>query len=126
MRLVGFLSLLFLLPLLCLPGASAKAGEADIVDVKVVKQSSGSYRFDVTVKHADTGWKHYVKGWDVLSLEGRLLGRRTLFHPHVDEQPFMRSLSGIKIPSEIKVVVLAAFDSVHGYGGRRFEVKLPR
>ncbi len=126
MRLVAFGSLLFLFPLFWLSGAPVEAGEADIVDVKVKKQSSGSYRFDVTVRHTDTGWKHYVKGWDVLSLDGRLLGRRTLYHPHVDEQPFVRSLSGVRIPAKINIVVLAAFDSVHGYGGRRFQVKLPR
>ena len=47
---------------------------------------------------ADSGWDHYANRWEVLEPEGQVIATRTLLHPHVDEQPFTRSLSGIHIP----------------------------
>jgi hypothetical protein len=53
-----------------------------------------------------------------------LLGTRTLLHPHETEQPFTRSLAGVRIPNEVAEVTVRAHDRVHGYGGR--EVVVPR
>jgi hypothetical protein len=47
----------------------------------------------VTLTHPDTGWDHYADGWEVLDADGTRLGLRELLHPHVDEQPFTRSLT---------------------------------
>lgn len=104
---------------------SAFAGEADIVDVKVTKGSNGTYSFSVTVLHEDTGWDHYANKWDILDEDGEILGTRTLYHPHVDEQPFTRSLSGVTIPEGITTVTIRAHDSVHEYGGKTMTVELP-
>jgi hypothetical protein len=41
-----------------------------------VPEEGGSYRFDVTVRHADTGWDHYADAWDILTPDGTLLGSR--------------------------------------------------
>ena len=109
-----------------LVGATAFAGEADIVDVKIRQIDKNTFSFDVTVRHADAGWEHYADKWDVMAPDGTLLGTRTLYHPHVDEQPFTRSLSGVKIPDSIKEVTLRAHDSVHGYGGKTVTVEVPR
>ena len=104
----------------------ANAGEVDVLDVKVRKTASGTYAFDVTVKHADTGWQHYANKWEVVAPDGSVLGTRVLHHPHVDEQPFTRSLSGIKIPAQVKTVTIRAFDSKHGDGGATKSVELPK
>lgn len=104
--------------------AAALAGEADVVDVRATK-SGGSYRFDVTVRHADEGWDHYANAWDVVGPDGTVLGTRVLAHPHDTEQPFTRSLGGVKIPAGVDEVTIRAHDSVHKYGGREFTVKLP-
>ncbi len=101
------------------------AGEADIVDVKVAKQGADTYRFEVTLRHADTGWKHYADAFIVVGPSGKQLGKRVLFHPHVNEQPFTRSLSGVKISPDIKMVTVKAHDSVHELGGKEMQVKLP-
>lgn len=106
--------------------AAAYAGEADVVDVKVRMTGSNTYSFDVTVSHADEGWKHYADQWDVVAPDGTVLGTRTLYHPHEDEQPFTRSLSGVRIPESIKKVTVRAHDSVHGYGGKTATVLVPR
>jgi hypothetical protein len=105
---------------------NANAGEADVVDVKISQTSAGSYSFDVAVKHADTGWEHYADSWKVLDNQGNILGKRVLVHPHVDEQPFTRSLSGVKISAELTSVTIRAHDSVHKYGGKEITVKVPR
>jgi hypothetical protein len=49
---------------------------------------------------------------------------RTLHHPHVEEQPFTRSLSGVRVPAGVDQVSVRARDSVHGYGGETVTVNL--
>ena len=102
----------------------AGAGEADVVEVVVSANDRGGYDFAVTVAHGDTGWDHYADRWEVLDGDGNILGTRTLYHPHVNEQPFTRSLSGITIPDRVRVVTVRAHDRVHGYGGKIVSVDL--
>lgn len=101
------------------------AGEADVIGVQVDKSGS-SYSFDVTVQHNDTGWQHYADKWDIVGPDGQILATRILYHPHVNEQPFTRSLSGVEIGAGVSSVVIRAHDLVHGYGGREMTVELPR
>ncbi|MGB5225081.1 MAG: hypothetical protein WBN45_02480 [Arenicellales bacterium] len=105
--------------------STAVAGQARIIDVSVTN-NNGSFRFDVTLEHADSGWDHYADGWEVVSPAGDVLGKRVLAHPHVNEQPFTRSLSGVQIPQNVKTVSIRAHDSVHGYNKEMFEVDLGR
>jgi hypothetical protein len=105
--------------------APVYAGEADIVDVEVRKRGSNLYDFSVTVKHEDIGWDHYANRWEIVDEQGNILATRTLHHPHVDEQPFTRALSGVVIPADIKTVTIRSHDSVHEYGGKVMTVKLP-
>lgn len=102
------------------------AGEADVLKVDISRSKSGTYRLDVTVKHDDTGWKHYADAWEVALPDGKVLATRVLQHPHVGEQPFTRSLRGVKIPASAKEVVVRAHDLVHGHGGREVRVQVPR
>jgi len=106
-------------------GSVSLAGEADVIDVQVSKNGAGSYDFAVTVLHQDAGWDHYANKWDVLDENGNVLETRVLYHPHVDEQPFTRGLSGVAIPQGTEKVLIRAHDSVHGYGGKIVSVDLP-
>jgi hypothetical protein len=119
LRLFTVLLCLFLAPLL------AAAGEVDVTKVKVRKTAPNVFSFDVTLRHADTGWKHYANKWQVVSPDGKVLGTRTLLHPHVDEQPFTRSLSGVRIPATLKTVTVKAFDTKHADGGAVMAVRVP-
>jgi hypothetical protein len=105
---------------------AANAGEADVVDVKVRKTGANTYAFEVTVRHDDTGWKHYADKWEVVGPDGNVLGTRTLLHPHENEQPFTRSLSGVRIPASVKQVTVRASDKVHALGGATKIVALPQ
>ncbi len=102
------------------------AGEADVLSVELKRTGEHVYRFNVTVRHADEGWEHYANRWEVLTPGGKVIKTRVLLHPHVNEQPFTRSLSGVKIPVEISEVVIRSHDLVHKYGGKDITVKLPR
>jgi len=106
--------------------AAVLAGEADVVDAKAERAADGTWRFAVTVRHADEGWDHYADAWDVLAPDGTVLATRTLLHPHETEQPFTRSLAGVRIPDGITQVHLRARDKVHGYGGTELVLTLPR
>jgi len=105
-------------------GSLAQAGEADVVAAKYTRATDGSYRFDVTLRHADAGWDHYADKWQVRGPEGVVYGERVLAHPHVNEQPFTRSQSGIVIPEDVKMVTVHAHDSVHGWGGAELTVEV--
>ncbi len=105
--------------------AAAFAGEADVVGVKPTRESGNSWRFDVTVKSNDKGWDYYADAFEVLTPDGKLLGRRILYHPHETEQPFTRELTGVKIPPEIKQVVVRARHKPRGYDGATMTVRLP-
>ena len=101
------------------------AGEADVVEAEM--DCDGSVcDFSVTVRHDDQGWDHYADNWEVLDPDGNVLGVRELVHPHVEEQPFTRSLRGVEIPPEVTEVVIRAHDSVHGYGGAELTINIPR
>ncbi|GHA47368.1 hypothetical protein GCM10008927_10230 [Amylibacter ulvae] len=99
------------------------AGEAVVTNVVATPQND-SYRFDVTLSHTDTGWDHYADGWGVYLADGTELGYRELLHPHVNEQPFTRSLSGVKIPDGTTSVTIKPRDNVHGVGAD-FKFTLP-
>ncbi len=99
------------------------ANEVDIVKVGVSCHTKCN--FAVTLKHADSGWDHYANRWDVLAPDGTVLGTRVLHHPHVNEQPFTRSLGGVSIPKDLNHVFIRAADSVHGDASKTFKVELP-
>ncbi len=119
-----------LLPILTvLPGVvafetPAFSGEVTIVDVAV--SCTTDCRFSVTLLHEDEGWEHYANQWDVVTLDGKLIKSRVLVHPHVDEQPFTRSLSGVSIPPGVKAVKIRARDIKHGYSSQEYTVELSR
>jgi hypothetical protein len=109
----------------------AGRGNADVLYVRAVKAGDGTWTFRVTVQHPDTGWEDYADGWDVLTPDGEVLKpdpnspfTRLLLHPHVGEQPFERSQSGIVFPPGVSQVRVRAHDLVDGYGGREVWVDL--
>ncbi len=47
-------------------------------------------------------------------------------HPHEEEQPFTRSLDGVKISGTVQNVIIRAHDSTHDYGGKEVTIDLPQ
>ena len=104
--------------------SSLYAGQALIEKVAAECNHNRVCKFDVTISHADEGWEHFANGWQIFTPAGKLLGHRVLAHPHVNEQPFTRSIRGIKIPDSVDTVVFKAQDSVHGESERKYVIKL--
>ena len=112
-----------LIPFLLLP-AAAMADPAEIVDAKA--QAAGdSWTVSVTLRHGDTGWDDYADGWRVELADGTVLATRVLVHPHVNEQPFTRSQSGITIPADVDQVMIRASTLTDGWGDETVPLVLP-
>lgn len=105
-------------------GIAAMADFAQVEDVRVTR-AGDRWTFDVTVRHPDTGWGHYADGWEVVDADGNRLGFRELVHPHVNEQPFTRSLRGVAIPDGLTEVYIRARCNVDGWSPNRTVVSLP-
>ncbi len=94
------------------------------IEKAVFRAVGVSWSVDVTLKHNDTGWKHYADAWRIVDVNGKEIAKRTLYHPHVNEQPFTRSLSRVDIPNNIKVVFIEAHDTVHKWSPTKLEINL--
>lgn len=107
------------------------AGKADVLAVEVRCRPAPGGRpasicqFSVTVRHADTGWDHYANRYEIVAPDESVIGTRILRHPHIEEQPFRRSLARIRIPHEIVSVEVRAGDLEHGLGGQTISVAIP-
>ncbi|QIE47584.1 hypothetical protein G5B38_13940 [Pseudohalocynthiibacter aestuariivivens] len=103
---------------------SGLADAPDITDVHVEKDGMG-WRFHVSILHPDSGWDHYADGWEVLDADGNVLATRKLHHPHVDEQPFTRSLGNVMLPDGTREVFVRASCSVENWSGEPTAVRVP-
>lgn len=99
-------------------------GCADVINA-AVERTGDRFVVTATVQSADTGWDRYADAWEVRTPDGDVLGVRALAHPHVDEQPFTRSLTDVEIPEAVTVVEIAARDSVVGFCGTTVLVAVP-
>lgn len=111
--------------LLCMTAVPAMADDADIVGAEA-RANGDSWQFSVTLEHGDTGWDDYADGWRVVGPDGTEFGFRELLHPHVNEQPFTRSLSGVSIPGDIDEVYIEARTNTDGWGTAQRPVALTR
>lgn len=95
--------------------------------VKAVEGPEGLWHFEVTVQHEDEGEDHHADFWEVILPlpDGQfLVYTRELTHPHIDEQPFTRSLRGVEIPDGVTEARVRAHDNRHGFGGQEVIVDL--
>ena len=104
--------------------APLEASPTEVVKA-VFRKAGGSWHVSVTLRHADAGWEHYADLWVVETVAGAELGRRVLFHPHDNEQPFTRSET-VRIPPGTQKVRIRAGDNVNGLNGNVVEVDLTR
>lgn len=82
--------------------------------------SPGAYSFSVGILSTETGDDQYANWWEVLDEAGNLLYRRVLGHPHIDEQPFVRSGGPVAITAD-QVVWVRAHMNRGGYGKATFK-----
>lgn len=104
-----------LLALACLAALPAAANPPEVVSARAEAGGGGRWSVLVTLRHPDTGWDHYASGWEVLAPDGTRLGYRELSHPHVDEQPFTRSLDDVAIPDAVDFVLIRPRCTLDGW-----------
>jgi len=114
-----------ILPLILCAAALPALADDPIIEHANARASGTNWRFNVTLSHPDTGWEHYADGWRLLDMDGNELGLRVLGHPHEQEQPFTRSLSGVIIPKGTRQIQVQARCLVDGWGTQRYVVTLP-
>ena len=107
-------------------GLASQLAWSGNVEIRFVELSrtADTWRAAVTLAHADSGWSHYADGWRLVTPDGKVLGHRTLWHPHEHEQPFTRQLSDINIPANIKSIIVEAHDKVHGWSSDKVQIDL--
>ncbi len=122
-----FMLRIFFLSLILWPFAKGLiyADEPRVLSATIKQASNGTFTISAEVEHGDDGWDHYADAWEVLTPEGEVIATRKLAHPHVNEQPFIRSKSGIKIPADITEVIVRAHDKVHGAGEKTVTLTVP-
>ncbi len=111
------------------PSTSSVDNEAcaHVIDATVESTGDGVYRVSATVASQETGLDKYADRWEIRNPStGAVIGERILAHPHVNEQPFTRSLPGVEIPADVSTVEIAAHDSVLGFCGDVFTADVPR
>lgn len=87
---------------------SVYAQPPQVVKAEASLKTNQLFDVSVTIRHPDTGWDHYANEWIVLDGDGKEIAKRTLYHPHVNEQPFTRYVRDIVIPADVSKVTITA------------------
>jgi hypothetical protein len=136
-RAILFVGLLSTLGIFYAPVASAQSAQAkqaatqtlqkhpDILSAKVQTKAADTFYFDVTVSSPYDTAQRYADAFRVMGADGTVFGERILLHDHATEQPFTRELDAVKIPRNIRSVVIQGRDQKYGYGGKTITVALP-
>ena len=121
-RSVGWGAVLVLLIAACSNSTPPSGGDcADVIAVDTAVAADGTLTFSVTIRSDDIGWEGYADRWEVVA-GAEVIGERVLTHPHVEEQPFTRSQSGIVVNAD--EVVVRAHHSVGGFCGAEMVVSI--
>lgn len=102
----------------------ANANNVTILAAAIFHQSHGEYLVNVKLQHQDSGWEHYADEWRLIDAQGNILGSRVLLHPHVEEQPFTRALSNVKLDGSLGNIYVEAHDTEHGWSKQKLEIDL--
>ena len=102
--------------------APAFADAPEILDATATR-AGDLWRVSVTLRHDDTGWDDYADAWRIVTEDGEIMGERILLHPHVEEQPFTRSLGGVALPPG-RAYFIEARSLGEDYGTTRFPLPL--
>lgn len=101
------------------------ASEAEIIDVQFTRTGK-TWTVRTMLQHGDTGWDHYADAWRVVDSDDNVLATRVITRPHVEDQPFARSLRNVNIPRQTHIVFIEAHDTGSGWSKRRVKVDLKR
>lgn len=106
--------------------AAATISRADAPEVlSATAVHDGQYwTIEVTLRHPDTGWDHFAKGWRVETEDGSRLGWREITHPSVDEQPVTLSLEAVEVPEGTTRLLIRPKCNLSGWAHDAYVVTL--
>ncbi len=104
----------------------ALADPPQVVAASATPDGKGTWTISVALKHPDSGWDHYASAWRLVAPDGTVLGVRELTHPHIDEQPFSSSLSGVKIPQGLRELLIQPRCTMDGWVPMPTMLTLPK
>ncbi len=104
--------------------ATAVRGDAPKVVAVMADKMGMGWRISVTLRHPDTGWDHYADSWRVEDAVGSVIATRELLHPHVQEQPFTRSLSSVMVPDGVRELFIRPHCSVDGWAKKTYRIEM--
>jgi len=104
----------------------AAMADEPMIETVSAEHSNMGWKIAVTLSHPDEGWDHFADGWEVMDRLGNQIGFRELMHPHVQEQPFTRSLFDVMVPDGERVIFIRARCSRDGWSDRMTKVVLER
>jgi hypothetical protein len=110
--------------ILSLAASPCLADDPQVIGATAERDAAG-WSFDVTLAHPDTGWDHYADAWRIEAPDGTVLGQRDLAHPHVEEQPFTRSLSGVRLPDGLTEVLIRPRCTTDAWADTTYRLRLP-
>jgi hypothetical protein len=90
----------------------------DVTAIEVVERAVNTFDVTVTMSSPYDTPQRYADAWRVLDERGTVLGIREILHDHATEQPFTRSLEGVIIPAQVKVITVEGRDQTYGWGGK--------
>ncbi|MCB2136171.1 MAG: hypothetical protein KDE08_09555 [Rhodobacteraceae bacterium] len=106
--------------------AGTAHADAPVVTGATIHKQGDAWTVEVTLTHPDTGWDHFASGWEVMAPDGTDLGYRELTHPHVEEQPFTRSLMGVRVPAGVDHLMIRPRCNRDGWAAMPYRLDLPQ
>ncbi len=106
--------------------ASSTQRFPDVVEATVECGGEATCTAEATISSPYDSPERYADAFRVSTPQGEVLGVRELLHDHAGEQPFTRSLTGVRIPSGVDEVVVEGRDQANGWGGETVTVPVQR
>lgn len=97
----------------------------DVVDA-TLEATGETWTLSAAISSPYDSAERYADAFRAVTHDGTVLGVRELTHPHQDEQPFTRSLTGLEIPADVDTIVVEARDLANGWGGATVTLDVPR
>jgi hypothetical protein len=103
----------------------AFADAPDVVDA-IATEAGGRWTVTVTIAHHDTGWDHFAKGFAVLLPDGTRLAYLEFSHPHIGQDTFAASLTGLRISNDVPFLLIRTRCNLVGWAAEPVQIDLPR
>lgn len=95
----------------------------DVIGAELI-QRGDSWTVSATLSSPYDSAERYADGFRVLDDHLQVLGVRTLWHDHANEQPFTRSLTGLVISEGVRFLWVQGRDQAFGWGGQVVRIRV--